>query len=132
MEEEVVRQKSRIQWFDKGDRNTAYFHYAIKNRCNRNHIVSLVRPDGSHNKTDAEAKAETIRYFRSMLGTTSANPYPGINELRRIIKKRVLTDHISILDRIPSSAEINKTVFSLHSNKAPGTDGFNEIGRAHV
>ena len=125
VEEEVVRQKSRIQWLDKGDRNTAYFHNAIKNRRNRNRIVSLVRPDGSHTKTEDEAKSETIRYFRSMLGTTSTNPYPSIYEFRRIIKKRVPIDQISMLDRIPTSVEIKETIFSLNSNKAPGPDGFN-------
>ena len=91
---------------------------------NRNRIVTLVRPDGTQTRTDDEAKFETIRYFSSMLGTTSTNPYPGFLELRRIIQKRVPMDQLPLLDRIPSPEEIKETIFSLHSNKAPGPDGF--------
>ena len=125
VEEEVVRQKSRIQWLEARDRNTAYFHHSIKNRRNRNRLVSLVRPNGTQTKNEEETKVETIRYFTSMLGTSANNPYPGINELRHIIQKRIPNDQSLLLDAIPSDDEIKETFFSIHSNKAPGPDGFN-------
>ena len=125
IEEEIARQKSRIQWLDAGDRNTAYFHNSIKNRRNRNRIVSLIQPNGTKTTTEEEAKFETIRYFKMMLGTPSTNPYPGINNLSNIIQKRIPNDQFEFLDSIPSNEEIKNTVFSLHSNKAPGPDGFN-------
>ena len=92
VEEEVVRQKSRIQWLEAGDRNTSYFHNSIKNRRNRNHVVSLIQPNGTQTKNEDEAKIETIRYFKSMLGTSSTNPYPGITKLKYVIQKRIPND----------------------------------------
>ena len=125
VEEEVVRQKSTLQWLEAGDMNTTYFHNSIKNRRNRNRIVSLIQPNRNQTKIEEEAKLETIRYFKAMLGTKATNPYPGIAELKTIIQKRIANAHFTFLDSVPSDADIKSTIFNLHSNKAPGPDGFN-------
>ena len=87
--------------------------------------MSLVTPNGDHTKNEEEAKYEAIRYFHSMLGTPPNVPYPGVFELGNIVQKRVPTDYIHILDSIPTNEEIKEAIFSIHSNKAPGPDGFN-------
>ncbi|XP_043717970.1 uncharacterized protein LOC122665905 [Telopea speciosissima] len=46
-EESFLKQKSRINWLDLGDSNTAYFHRSVKARLNANSIMQLSRPDGS-------------------------------------------------------------------------------------
>ena len=125
VEEEVMRQKSRIQWLEAGDRNTAYFHNSIKNRRNRKRIVSLIQPNGLQTITEDATKFEAIRYFKSMLGSTINTPSPGVIELRSIIQKRISNEHVTFLESIPTIEEIKDTMFSLHSNKAPGPDGFN-------
>ena len=125
IEEEAVRQKSRVQWLESGDRNTTFFHNMIKNRRNRNRIVSLLTPAGTHTKSEADTKKEAIRYFKSLLGTPPSNPYPGMNALRPMIHKRIPAEHYVMLDMIPNDEEIKNALFSIHSNKAPGPDGFN-------
>ena len=87
-------------------------------------IVSLTQPNGSQTRNDEEAKFETIHYFKSMLGTSSTNPYPGITALRNFIQKRISIEQFTMLDSIPATEEIKDTIFSLYSNKAPGPDGF--------
>ena len=47
LEEEILRQKSRIHWLESGDRNTTFFHHTINNRRNRKRIVSLIQPNGN-------------------------------------------------------------------------------------
>ena len=61
IEEDIARQKSRIQWLEAGDRNSRYFHNSIKIRRNMKRIISLVRPDGTTTTDEAEAKEEAIR-----------------------------------------------------------------------
>ena len=125
IEEEAVRQKSRIQWLDAGDRNTTFFYNSIKGRKNRKRIVSLITPNGSATGSEDEAKEESIRFFKSMMGTPAANPYPGSEYLRSIVQKCISPDDIDMLNTMPCDEEIKNALFSIHSNKAPGTDGFN-------
>ena len=46
-EESLLRQKSRIQWLAEGDQNTQFFHRVVRQRINRNKLVSLSLADGS-------------------------------------------------------------------------------------
>ena len=66
IEEEVLRQKSRVQWLDAGDRNTAFFHNSIKNRRNSKRIVSLLQPNGVSTQNEGETKAEALRYSQAI------------------------------------------------------------------
>ena len=45
-EEHLFQQKSRIMWLANGDSNTSYFHNSLKDRYNKNMIVSLELEDG--------------------------------------------------------------------------------------
>jgi len=125
IEEEAAKQKSRVQWLDAGDRNTKFFYNSIKSRKNRKRIVSLITPNGSATGNEEEAKVEAIRFFKSMMGTTASNHYPGSASLRNIVHKRISPDDVAILETIPNDEEIKNALFSIHSNKAPGPDGFN-------
>ena len=124
-EEATLKQKSRIQWLESGDKNSRYFHLSIKARRHFKRITSLEKPDGRFTTTSDEAKEEAVRYFQSLLGTTSDHNYPGKVFLRSFIHKRVPSESLAELDRLPSDIEIKNAFFSLHSNKAPGPDGFN-------
>ena len=108
-----------------GDRNTSFFHNAIKNRRNRNRIVSLTTPDGLQTTSEEEAKIQAIRYFKSLLGSPPSTPYLGMDALRSIINKHIPEEHYALMEEIPSDVEIKNALFSIHSNKAPGPDGFN-------
>ena len=60
-----------------------------------------------------------------MLGAPSNHHYPGKEALRTFVHKRVPDALKAELDSIPSDIEIKNVFFSMHSNKAPGPDGFN-------
>ena len=51
VEEGFLKQKSRIQWLKLGDKNTSFFHKAIKARNARNVIKSLLWKMGAELKT---------------------------------------------------------------------------------
>ncbi|KAJ6407134.1 hypothetical protein OIU84_010609 [Salix udensis] len=46
VEEAIYRQRSRIQWLQLGDKNTAFFHRSLIHRNSRNMIASLQRESG--------------------------------------------------------------------------------------
>lgn len=41
MEDSIIRQKSRVLWSRKGDKNTFYFHNSMKSRFWKNYIAQL-------------------------------------------------------------------------------------------
>ena len=131
IEEETAKQKSRNQWLEAGDRNTKYFYNAIKGRRNINRIFVLSMPMGTLTSNETETKAAIIRYFEAMLGTNTPNCHPGKDKMQHIVNKRVSDAHFNMLDTPPDDEEIKKTMFSIHSNKAPGPDGFNAFFFKH-
>ena len=66
-EESLVRQKSRIQWLAEGDQNTHYFHKVVKQRINRNKLLSLTLADGSNIRGHSRVAQEAISFFQSLL-----------------------------------------------------------------
>lgn len=45
-EENIVKQKSHVNWIKKGNGNTRHFHNCCKGRWNTNKIISLVDQHG--------------------------------------------------------------------------------------
>ena len=125
IEEDAVRQRSKTLWLELGDKNTNYFYNSIKGRWNRKRITNLVKPDGDLTQNEGEAKSEAIRHFMSMMGSPTLNPYHGIAAIQEIVDKRIPPHHIFMLEQVPEDSEIKNAMFSIHSNKAPGPDGYN-------
>lgn len=46
IKEDVLKQKSRNNWLEAGDRNSNYFFNSIKGIRNRKRIITLTTPDG--------------------------------------------------------------------------------------
>ena len=88
-------------------------------------IFILEKPDGSFTKNCEEAKEEAIRYFTSMLGSLSSHTYLGKDALMAFVHKRIPVNLMVELDRLPTDIKIQNAFFSMHSNKAPGLDGYN-------
>ncbi|KAK2652935.1 hypothetical protein Ddye_012791 [Dipteronia dyeriana] len=123
-EEDILRQKSRIQWLKAGDRNSSYFFKAINGRRNRCKIHSITGVDGSLIEGDILVKNEAIRHFQNILGCSMPVRH-GIGTLSNIIDNVISNDHADSMDRDVTNDEIREVCFSLHPNKAPGPDGFN-------
>ncbi|GAV89526.1 hypothetical protein CFOL_v3_32940 [Cephalotus follicularis] len=64
LEEEVSRQRSRVQWLKLGDSNTAYFHIVVKMRQSRNTISSV--QSGS-----PQIGEECVKFFSGFLNGSS-------------------------------------------------------------
>ena len=62
-EEIMARQRSRVDWLRKGDRNTAFFHACASARCRTNKIRALVHEDGTRCEELPEIKGMTEQFY---------------------------------------------------------------------
>ncbi|XP_071712514.1 uncharacterized protein [Rutidosis leptorrhynchoides] len=70
-EEVFLRQKSKVEWLNEGDRNTKYFHKAVKGRLSRSRIEVVENLNGDR-FFGLEAGEQFISHFQNVLGTSKA------------------------------------------------------------
>ncbi|KAK3218480.1 hypothetical protein Dsin_012450 [Dipteronia sinensis] len=124
-EEDLLRQKSRIQWLKAGDRNSSYFFKAINGKRNRSKIHTITGDDGSLIEGDILVKKEAIRHFQTILGCSRPVSHGIGSTLSNIIDKVISNEQADFMGRDVTNDEIREVCFSLHPNKASGLDGFN-------
>ncbi|KAK3221959.1 hypothetical protein Dsin_008984 [Dipteronia sinensis] len=124
-EEDLLRQKSRIQWLKAGDRNSSYFFKAITGKCNRSKIHTIIGDDGSLIEGDILVKKEAICHFQNTLGCSRPVSHGIGSTLSNIIDRVISNEQANFMGRDVIDDEIREVCFSLHPNKAPGPDGFN-------
>lgn len=68
IEEQIWRQKARIDWLKLGDSNTKFFHAYTKVRQNSNAIHRLVKSDGTVCLSQAMIKQEVKDFYNGLMG----------------------------------------------------------------
>ncbi|XP_070049896.1 uncharacterized protein [Nicotiana tomentosiformis] len=71
IQENIYKQKSRVQWLKLGDSNSAYLFANMKNRCGQNYIRNLTSTQGILLNTDQDIEKEITDFYKSMLGTAA-------------------------------------------------------------
>ncbi|GKB87457.1 hypothetical protein Tco_0959729 [Tanacetum coccineum] len=75
-EERFLRQKSKIEWLNAGDSNTAYFHKIVKSKCARNRI-KMVRDSSNTLHEGNEVAGAFVNHYANFLGIEgSTTPRP--------------------------------------------------------
>ena len=62
-EDDMWRQRSKINWFQNGDRNTAFFHAKALARHRKNLMEGLLDNDGVWQVEEDKMEEIAIRYF---------------------------------------------------------------------
>ncbi|XP_042490688.1 cold-responsive protein kinase 1-like [Macadamia integrifolia] len=120
-EESFFRQKSKINWLELGDSNTAYFHRSVKARSNLNSITKLISNEGNLVHRVDEIKKVAVDHFENLFRPSISHGPPIPNGL---LNKSIPASMASVLMAIPSDEEISATIHSHKASKAPGPDGF--------
>ncbi|XP_019460146.1 PREDICTED: uncharacterized protein LOC109359906 [Lupinus angustifolius] len=107
IEEEFWKQKSRLNWFTSGDRNTSFFHRVTKIR-NSSKSLTMLRSGGSL-LTDQSA-IETLHCHNDMVST--------------VVPALINDADNSRISATPSHNEIKAVVFDMNGDGAPRPDGF--------
>ena len=120
-EEDFWRQRTRVLWLSLGDRNTGYFHATTKGRKALNSITVLEDVNGEVHYKEEMITKTIVNYFTELFTSHEAE--------REQIVHDALTPLVSdaeneLLVREPTAEEIRLANFSIHSDKAPGPDGF--------
>ncbi|XP_019258106.1 PREDICTED: uncharacterized protein LOC109236386 [Nicotiana attenuata] len=124
IEEAIYKQKSRIQWLQLGDSNTAYFFASMKGRKARNQITKLIDSKGNTLTNCQEIENEIVNFYKNLLGSTCGN-IPAIHHGK--IRKGPMLSRKQQLGLIAlfNKEDVYEALKSIDDMKAPGGDGFN-------
>lgn len=117
---ELTRQYSRKKNLVEKDNNTGYFHACATLRKKKNHI-SRVKIDGQFLTKVNDIKRGIIKHFVESFKQEDIS----FIKLPDNAFKKFSPATVSHLERIPSSEEITKAIWSCDSLKAPRYDDFN-------
>ena len=82
------RQRSRLNWFQGGDRNTSFFHTKALARYQKNYIKGLVDDQGRWQEDELKIEEVDVAYFDKLF--TSSKP-DDFTEILHAIQPKVTT-----------------------------------------
>jgi hypothetical protein len=116
---EYYRQRAKKHWATQGDRNTLYFHNAVRKRRRRNRIMSIKGNFGNNLFDPDDIAKEFVSYFRNIFCSSGTN-YDRVNlSLTQSLEAQDFTNSI------PDKKEVWEILKSMKKNASPGPDGFN-------
>ncbi|GMI75028.1 hypothetical protein like AT1G43760 [Hibiscus trionum] len=114
-------QRARANWFQKGDKNTSFFHKWASFRKRKNTIRRLKRNDGIWVENDLDLLELAKDHFSSIFSSTHVtDPTTVLNSVRPSITS---SDNTSLNQSI-SPEEVLLAVKSMAPLKASGPEGF--------
>ena len=121
-EESMLKQRSRINWLQLGDRNTKFFHNSLLHRQVRNRIHGLQDSTGTTIIGQQDMGKLASNYYEQLLSAPQI-PLPGpVNYMY----PNTISDTSRAAINLPITDEdIKAALFSIPDNKSPGPDGYN-------
>ncbi|CAL1366863.1 unnamed protein product [Linum trigynum] len=118
------QQKSRVRWLKRGDQNSAYFHTVTRARRKRNFVAGL-RDDEGEWVTEESGKARIATSFYQTLFTSESQVPNMADRVASLPISQTVTPQMNeLLTAAVLPNEVRRTVFSMGSKQAPGSDGF--------
>ncbi|KAL0847837.1 hypothetical protein Bca101_021084 [Brassica carinata] len=118
-EERYLRKKSWQQWLKSGDKNTRFFHNAVKGRKNLNSILMLLDNLGVEHFSEGAKGNIAVDFFRELF--ESSNPF-DLESLYEGFENRVFTEMNSLLSREITDDKIKLAAFGIKGSSTPGED----------
>uniref|UniRef100_A0A2N9EFE1 Reverse transcriptase domain-containing protein n=1 Tax=Fagus sylvatica TaxID=28930 RepID=A0A2N9EFE1_FAGSY len=125
LEGEYWSLKSRLQWTNLGDRNTAFFHLSTICRRHGNKIWCLKNSEGSWCHLTPDIKNLIRNHFVKIY--TSEEISPPIRTTNPNLFSSLSDNTCSLLTTPPTRADIEAAIRSFKPLKAPRPDGFHPI-----
>ena len=120
-EELFWRQRSRILWLQGGDKNSAYFHAVTKGRKAINRLSTIENAEGVPVYEEEEIGRVFAEFYKKLFTSNGNSSFHTVEETI----SRCITDEMNDkLCQLPDMEEVRIATFAIHSDKAPGPDGF--------
>ncbi|KAK8547001.1 hypothetical protein V6N13_099746 [Hibiscus sabdariffa] len=120
-EEKFFRQKSRVQYINEGDENTAFFFGKVKLQQKANSVCSVYSRQGAKLDTFEAISNEFIQFFIDPLGTTNDHVVQFSDDLlKQILRVELSAEMQDSLVAPITHKEIKDVLFSMNGNKASG------------
>jgi ribonuclease HI len=118
------RQRAHVQWLEKGDRNTHYFHSCASERKRKNTIHKLKGEDGRLVEGNEGLQELITNYYVSLF-----TPIAGIDIRHALshIPARVTPQMNEALQAEYTAEEVKNALDGMGDLKAPGADGMPAI-----
>lgn len=123
-EESFWRQKSRHKWLLNGDKNTQFFHAAVKANRIGNSLNFLVDENGKEHTRNSEKGKVASLFFDNLFSSS----YPlNLNSFLEGFQVKISAIMNQELTKQITEEEVHSAQFSINSDSAPGPDGFTTL-----
>ena len=119
-EDDMWRQRSTINWFQNGDRNTGFLHAKASTRHRKNLMEGLLDNDGVWQVEEDKMEEITIGYFGDLFSTS--NP-ADFSNLLLAVQPKVTQAMNEWLIQPFVKCEVNGTLKQMYRLKASEPDG---------
>ena len=118
--------RSKVKWYNEGERNTKYFHSLEKRHFNSKTIRNLVTDDGTRISTDVEILQEAKNYYESLYTSITNNEL--CNEYDDIFFPENFQAKLTDDQKLSCEGELSTTecfasLKTMEMGRSPGTDG---------
>jgi hypothetical protein len=113
-----VKQQSRLNYIRAAEANSKLFHLYLNGRCRKNHIQSLLTPDGLLHLHD-DKELHIFQHFSSQFG-------PPMQRTITLDWNRLNLPRLELrpLEEAFTEEEVASVISDMASDKAPGPDGY--------
>ncbi|KAL0009325.1 hypothetical protein SO802_010827 [Lithocarpus litseifolius] len=119
-ENEMWKQRSCLNWFQNGDRNTRFFHAKASARAQKNLIEGVFDENEIWREDGKEIERVFVDYYSEL--STSSNP-SNFEDIVNAIQPKVSEDMNASLIKEFQAKEVYRALKQMYPLKAPGPDG---------
>lgn len=120
-EEDLLLQKSRIKWMQKGDGKNNFFFNQIKSNWNRNKVMAIENKKSTVVHDQSKIAQVALDHFQLFLGTKDSRPS---HDLYALNLQRLTQGQVALFDRPIINYLILDILKSIKKGKAPRPNGF--------
>ncbi|XP_062099812.1 uncharacterized protein LOC133805659 [Humulus lupulus] len=117
-----LKQQSKVKWVVFSDENSKYFHVVMRKRRLENRITSFVSGDKTEDDY-GQVVNHFLSHFEQFMGRRSSATMELDLECMNQGNNLSVEQQVRLL-RPFSKRDVKKAMFSIHSSKSPGLDGF--------